>query len=280
MNISEMVTTITPEKARQLLKLNTGNFRKLDQHRVVAFANEMKSGNWVVNGDTIRLNGDRLLDGQHRLAAIVRANVPVEAIIVEGLEVDCKTIDRGKPRTIAQYLRAEGVKSATAVAACAKLCVAHEKGEWRKSSFATDLVRDSEIYAFVEANADKLAKCVTLAGRANKLLPVSSGAAILYYGSGRKDPHDVDECLWFVEGLRTGSGLNDRDPVLHLRNRLLVSNPIKKLGPYAKRMLSTIAWNKLALGEACTPQAVRFAQSGPRACKQPPAVLPALSLDS
>ena len=64
--------TITPAQAAEWLKGNTVN-RRLVLHHVERLASEMLAGEWRITGDCIKLNGDRLLDGQHRLQAIVQS---------------------------------------------------------------------------------------------------------------------------------------------------------------------------------------------------------------
>lgn len=77
---------LTPETAAELLNHNTMN-RPLRQPHVNRIAAQIASGKWQFNGDTIKISdtGD-VLDGQHRLWAIMEAKVPVETIVVRGIE--------------------------------------------------------------------------------------------------------------------------------------------------------------------------------------------------
>ena len=103
---------ITPERARKLLEKNICN-RPLRKKIVTKYAQIMQEGRWVVNGDTIRLNVQGyLVDGQHRLSAIVRSNLALETLVVYDLPVNAfATIDSGVNRTGGDALAVVGEKN-------------------------------------------------------------------------------------------------------------------------------------------------------------------------
>ena len=78
---------VTPTMAAEwLARCNTKN-RRVNKIHVQKLANEMKSGRWTVNGETIAFDEDMvLIDGQHRLNAIVQSGVTIETIVVYGIE--------------------------------------------------------------------------------------------------------------------------------------------------------------------------------------------------
>lgn len=66
---------ITPEYAEKLLQKNVCN-RPLTQKTVAWYAHQMITGQWTISGQTISISDKgTLLDGQHRLAALIKANV-------------------------------------------------------------------------------------------------------------------------------------------------------------------------------------------------------------
>ena len=82
---------ITPEIAKELLKLNVSN-RPLNQVTVDWYARQMINGQWTISGQTISISDkNTLIDGQHRLAAVVKSgkeimlnvayNVPFESFV-------------------------------------------------------------------------------------------------------------------------------------------------------------------------------------------------------
>lgn len=106
--------TITPEIAKQML-LSNGSNRRLRAHRVSKYANDMRNGNWHLTGQTITFGSNgQLLDGQHRLAAVIEADVPVQFLVVTGAEV-VPTYDNGLPRSLADQLYLNGCNYPVAV---------------------------------------------------------------------------------------------------------------------------------------------------------------------
>ena len=99
---------ITPKEASKILaEQNPYNYREVNWATVDIYANDMKSGNWKENGETVKfdINGN-LIDGQHRFWAIVKSGVPILCIIVYDLDPSvADTIDIGRKRSIEQYLK-------------------------------------------------------------------------------------------------------------------------------------------------------------------------------
>ena len=88
--ITKMVL-ITPEIAREMLKLNVSN-RPLNRVTVNWYAQQMLNGHWTISGQTISISDrNTLMDGQHRLQAVVQSgcdvmfnvayNVPFESFV-------------------------------------------------------------------------------------------------------------------------------------------------------------------------------------------------------
>src|SRR5210317_1084195 len=92
---------IDPSDAKSLLEKNTNN-RKLRETVVDYYANEMINGNWIDNGDPIRIaRSGRLLNGQHRLSALVKAGVTLPFHFLSNLsEESFEQMDNGAKRTL------------------------------------------------------------------------------------------------------------------------------------------------------------------------------------
>jgi hypothetical protein len=268
--ISVKVEWIGPEEARELLDLNTGNFRNKDQSRVNLYAKEMAAGRWELTGDTIKISSDGvLLDGQHRLLAVIKAGVRVQMMIARGVESSGYMIDRGKPRTISQWCSHVGIQNASKVSAASKLILAYQKGLWTKPSLNVYEIPDSEQVDFIEKNAELLSLCVKQGRLSERVLSTALVAAVLYIGCDGRPPQDVSIATWFSESLAHGNGLSEKDVVLHLRNRLLQQRQQSKIDRYLLRALVTIAWNKTVRGEPCSANALRLRMVGPAAQELP-----------
>lgn len=99
------IMEITPDIAKKWLEGHE-NVREVSWHRVEAFANDMRDGRWQLThqGICFNANGD-LIDGQHRLHAIVRSGKTVRMMVCRTTVGTIKDpIDRGAPRTIATIM--------------------------------------------------------------------------------------------------------------------------------------------------------------------------------
>lgn len=93
-----------------------------------------------------------LVDGQHRLAAIIEADVPVEVMVFTEVEPDTfHVLDTGKKRNAADLLAIEGEKSTTLLAAMVRTVWLYEHrrdGSWSGGAAA---VTNHQIVATLEA---------------------------------------------------------------------------------------------------------------------------------
>lgn len=108
--IRSVAVQMTPAFARRLLDRNVHN-RKISEKIVLKYTEEIKAGEWRLTPQGIGIN-DRgeLVDGQHRLSAIVRANRTVPMLITIGLPTASQEkVDRQRRRSLfdALYLSGE-----------------------------------------------------------------------------------------------------------------------------------------------------------------------------
>ena len=100
---------ITPDIAADILKRNTSN-RKISARYVKKYAEEMTSGNWQKNYEPIVISKTgRLLNGQHRLLAILESGQSVEIYVVRDADDNVTIFDRGRNRTEFNELQLSGV---------------------------------------------------------------------------------------------------------------------------------------------------------------------------
>lgn len=132
---------VTPKKAAEWLQnCNTHN-RNINKSRVTQYAADMKAGSWMLSHQGIAFDEDGVLcDGQHRLAAIVLADVTLPMLVTTGLPrelangvvIDIRDVmDRGQGRSVGQQLAmSHGVKYSNHVSASirtiASICVGRD----------------------------------------------------------------------------------------------------------------------------------------------------------
>lgn len=90
---------VTPDLAKEYLTLNKEN-RPLSPTKVEEWAKEMKQGKWKETHQGIAFDWDgNLLDGQHRLAAIVMSGRTIKLMITANLDPETyRVIDDGMAR--------------------------------------------------------------------------------------------------------------------------------------------------------------------------------------
>lgn len=134
-NTSELPTvgfeTITPALATEWIKLND-NIRSPNKHHVSTLARDMREGRWQLTGEAICFTTDgQLVNGQHRLLAIIKSNTSITTLVVRGVTQEAVVaMDRGRTRSHGHNLTALGVKHATTVAAIASRYRARKAGIW------------------------------------------------------------------------------------------------------------------------------------------------------
>ena len=122
---------VDPATAARWLENNFRN-RALKEDVVLAYARDMKNGVWVPTHQGVAFNDrDELIDGQHRLKAIILAGVTVRMMVTFGLPsaipgkemTTMDAVDRGKTRSVADQLTIQhGIKNASITASvCASL---------------------------------------------------------------------------------------------------------------------------------------------------------------
>ncbi len=117
------VMKITPKVAGAILGNRNMQNRSIERRRVQRYISDIVTGQWKVTGDTIKFNRQgSLIDGQHRLQAVMESGKDANFTVAFGVDDDAViAIDEGKPRTnldVARIIGMEGVsKYAMSIAA-------------------------------------------------------------------------------------------------------------------------------------------------------------------
>ena len=135
LDVEELV--VTPEMAVAFLEANKHNRPLNDQH-VKRLCRQIVEDKWIVNGDSIKFadTGD-VLDGQHRLWAVIYAKLPIRTLVVRGVPNRAfNTIDTlRKTRSAADMLYLRGMTKYRQVAAGGLMwLVRYERGiieDWK-----------------------------------------------------------------------------------------------------------------------------------------------------
>lgn len=236
--------TITPEIALELLANNAEN-RRINEKTVKIYARAMKNGEWKLNGETIKFNSTRLIDGQHRLYACIEAEASFDTfVLADAPDEIFDSIDVGKIRRAGDILGMgpHREKNAALLAATIKIIRAYYANEdIRKTTYSVIEIENTlnerpDIRDFVNKTASFK----------SPVLPKSITAACYYIFDGL----DHIKAAQFMAGLIDGIGLESGSPILVLRNKLIADHQATaKLPPKAKIAITIKAWNAFRTGK-------------------------------
>jgi hypothetical protein len=236
--------TITPEMAQEILKHNTRN-RKLSERRVASMCDDMRSGRWVINGQGISISETgRLLDGQHRLTAIVRSGIPITISVCRGAKDDVMpTIDTGKPRKASDVLAIEQENNSVQLGSTLRFIESFKNNQIGIAR----RFRTSNYYVIdLLAKYPRARESATFAsGMRFRLLTrtILSGLHYLLTES------DEEMGLEFLEKLISGDNLSKDSPIFLLREKLVSESTAKAKLPERHIVALCIkAWNLWATG--------------------------------
>lgn len=256
------VIIATPEVAVKLLEDNTQN-RPLRQHSIDRIARQIKAGKWKFNGDTIKISSsDDVLDGQHRLWAIILADVAVETVIVYDIEKDAfSTIDTLRVlRNGADILALAGLdRHRRSTSMALTWLIRWQRGVLETHKSRKNLVENSDIEECFQNHAD-MALAVDHCSRTKGLIsPGISG--FLYYIFSNQDQELADR---FLKTLLDPVDVALNDPFFRFRAWLLKSLEVKRRREASEMIaLAFKAWNYARDGK--TISVLSWRNSGPSA---------------
>jgi len=218
-SVSASVVTIDPDTARDWLARNAAN-RNLRDAQVAKYAGDMTAGRWELTGAAIQFAADgRLLDGQHRLAAVVKANVTVAMFVVRGLPPSSQAyMDTGAKRTVADQLGIAGYKNNTILAAGARLALAWAAG--RLGQPGRLVVSDPEIRAFLTAHPSLVVAAAFAAKERRAGLDIHPSVICAAHWGLTAAGHDTARVEGFVQAMAEMRSTGPGDPKYALLQRI------------------------------------------------------------
>ncbi|MGC0422225.1 hypothetical protein [Embleya sp. AB8] len=214
------VLMVTPELAKAWLKQNAMN-RPLSRQTVAHLVRAIERGEWQLTHQGIAFDQDEtLLDGQHRLAAVVKSNLAVQMAVTRGVSRSAFTVmDTGRKRTGRDALTLAGETNSTHLAAALRglhLYLNQPDTSW--SGGSTGITNDQLLRVLEEhpGMRDAINHGLIL-NRAIKITVTAS--AIGWYVTAKERP-DIDPADWLAK-LVSGAGLAVGDPRLTFRNTMM-----------------------------------------------------------
>ncbi len=202
---TEMVV-VSPEQAKVWLEKNTDSNREISGRTVEAYAEDMAAGRWRLTHQGIAFNPTgELVDGQHRMHAVIKSGKTVPMMVTTGLSVEYNSpIDQGYNRSIS-HLTGRSSRWVSIVRGLMAM-----EGGFTPAAFSfKNTVGAAEACAKNHAEAIEVVMGVSKSSRTS---PTGVVAALVY-----AYPVAQDKVLSFAAQIETGELLERGDPALHLR---------------------------------------------------------------
>lgn len=223
---------ITPEKARKLIEMQPRN-RKPIPRKIEQYAQIMVSGKWSASHPQglIFNKQAELIDGQHRLLAVIKANTPVSFYCTFNAEQESQLLlDTATPRRLDQTAQIMGMDASPSKIAIAKVLLIK--------------IEDTKINRYPDPNLifdifRKYEDAITFASQKTDRMGVThafvrGAIARAYYHA------DITKLQHFIEVLDSGFSTEASDNgIIALRNFCLtkkINNDKQKLSAYRKSL--------------------------------------------
>jgi hypothetical protein len=216
MAVVPRIENISPARAKALLARNDHN-RVVRANHVRQLTEAMVSGQWVFNGETIKLAEDgSLLDGQHRLMAIREAGVTVPMVIVEGLPNPVQdSVDTGRRRKLSDVLAIQGHPDVHALATALNSLYRYRTA----GTFGRTVAPTTPQALDLLEREPGIIESVRVARRVTKEIKGPIGVfAACHHIFSELAPDEADE---FFDKLRRGTNLGSQNPIFLLRRQII-----------------------------------------------------------
>lgn len=216
---------ITPEIARQYIEEAEANplytNRTFNKERAISYGADMARGKpyWNLTHQQSIAFGKKtaLLDGQHRLHAIIQAAAinpefkGLQMLVYRNLDDDVRLhSDIGRLRSVGDMLRIDGKQNGGTMGSATNLVINYLKNERIGSRHSTP-----EKLAFIDQNPD-IVGWAEIASHAVRVARPSALCAVTFLGTRASGM--IDTAKRFADGVIDGAGLDIGDPRLALRD--------------------------------------------------------------
>ncbi|MGV3714357.1 hypothetical protein [Pseudolysinimonas sp.] len=249
--LAHSIVEVTPDTAAKWLGQNIGN-RNLRRQKVLQYARDMREGNWQLSGQAIQFDWDgRLIDGQHRLEAVIESGVTVQALVVKGLDPHAReVIDTGAKRSASDALKFAGFnQDPNLLAAVARLADARENGYLRTAMAASvPSLSNADVIAWAERNP-AVAAAILLARRTYRAINIQPSVwAYCLFELHKVSPDGALEFAESIADMRLEGKGDPRKTMIDIFHRAATGQ--RRKPEVAEAIYITFrAWNAWGAGE-------------------------------
>jgi hypothetical protein len=237
--ITAVIETINATQASEYLIHNTGN-RRINKGHLARLVGKQKRGEWITNGDTIRIDTTGAVrDGQHRLAMVEKTKIPIEAIVVRGIDPKAfSTMDVGKKRSLSDVLGIDKELHPIQLSEAARLV-----WQYLSHNLKGEIGTHEEIRAWIIKHPD-IRQSIEFYQQFDTPTSVPqyrAAALAAHYLFSKADKKGADD---FISRYITGFNLTQDDPIHGLRDYVLkVQNAARPANTRQVLRLLITAWN-------------------------------------
>jgi hypothetical protein len=235
---------VTPDYAKKLLEANICN-RRVKQPVFLQYANDMMNGRWKEGtAELIKISKTGvILDGQHRLLAVIKANVAIYFYIAFDLDDSVfDVLDTGSSRNATDVFKVKGIKQENTIPSIItmyNLLVSGKKAGIQKNYKSTNAVLLEQYFEDENFWQNIARKSHALYLSFAKILPPSYIGGF-YAFFNRLNEEKAEE---FMNQLATGISISN-DVIMLLRNKLMQDRmALRKMPPTVKIALIIKTWN-------------------------------------
>lgn len=225
------IVTMTPDWACQILAKQNTNNRTLRPAIVRRYAIAILNDEWQLTQQGIAIDKNGVLvDGQHRLAAVVRAGKSIRTTLAMDCEPEIfKVLDTGATRKASDVLHMQGAKYRTTAAGGIKqLLQYHRQPEkvWRGTGIAHP--SHAEISEFYEKNKERVDHSAAIANRNySAFRQLNKSSVFTFLMVAMESGWQLSLLEYFMEKVSRGVDLGDDSAILKYRALLMNGNLLK-----------------------------------------------------
>jgi len=264
--IETHIVTITPRIAKRLLEQTDSKIqRSINLNQIGFLAQEITKGDFCLNGDSIRQDvAGNIIDGQHRLKAVIKAKKAIKTIFVKGLPTEnIHTIDiGGKIRSLSDVLEINHQKKykySNSIAAAVKFIYAFNKKTYFVNSVKQEkaYLTSTKFLEWIDNNptiTDFVEDTMRLRANGDRMIAPSMFCGLKWI----LDKYSKDKSDIFFQQLSDGIGVDRENPIFTLRKKILSTKFVgaggNRIRLSSKEIVLIIlrTWNAFVKGETLT----------------------------
>lgn len=255
------IEVVSPTIAAQMLGTSAGN-RHLRKTAVNRYAREMIAGRWMLNGEAVKFDvAGHLIDGHHRLNAIIAAKVSVQVLVIRNVQEGAMvTLDTGVGRSFFDATVVAGRLWDRGVGPISRWWYLYEQGGLARRippASMQELTLVAETHPSILESAALMRKFKRVT---RHCVPSVQGFVHAY----TSEKYDREMADVFMKDLDDGASLDETHPIFLLRRYLIDDVSRKTPDPHRVLAVTIKTWNAWMAGDRLKVIVYRSTEAFPR----------------